>query len=119
MTMSSGTMTSSAVIEHRPSAMGVAGGGDVSDPPYRSSPEPSAAVTLREVYQLLEVTRRDLTAEIKMARSHIDDRLQDHEREHEHQESRRQSSMRWAVTTVVTMIGIFVAIFTALIVQRA
>ena len=89
-----------------------------------NGPVPEAPITLREVYALLDGTRKELLAEISKIATEFrtygqmhDQEHKEHDRRHEREieQARKSRSglIRWAVTSVLTGVGVLIALYVA------
>jgi hypothetical protein len=71
------------------------------------------AVTLRELYQLVEGVQAKVLAEMKTVRTDLEAKLTLHQAEHARDADRRSSLTRWAVTAVISAAGVMLALYVA------
>jgi hypothetical protein len=80
------------------------------------------AVTIREVYSLINTVRNELLAELGKLSAEVKAELNQHEAEHarhelEHIRDRQERAgrIKWAVTTIIAFLGVLTAIIIAVL----
>jgi hypothetical protein len=93
-------------------------------PPVPEHESEGAKATIREVMALVEVSRKEIIAEIEKLQTRVDTKFdthgakheaeqQTHITEHRREADRRAGLIRWAVTTIMTGLGVLTALYVA------